>query len=115
MQIDFFINKITNGIGRITVSLQYVPKSIGHIAADLRYAEANKNRRIQVESVSGKDVTLRFFSIDYYNAQSIDAGNSGNAGGDPHSHGITTVIASAMGTLLNTVTISDFRVVYEVG
>jgi len=113
-QIESFIGKTTNAEGQITVALRYTPKSLGHIAADLPYVAVNKNHECRVESLSGRDVTVRFYEHKYYRAMAITTENSGGAGADPHGHSITDSETDVHSDVLDAVLIAAFGIVYEI-
>jgi len=115
MQIESFQGKTTNGGGEIVVTLKYTPKSLGHIATSMPYVAADPNYQGRVTALAGKDVTVTFYEYTYQRADLITTVNSGNAGADPHLHGITSSIVDVDSSVLDAVTVPAFGIVYEIG
>lgn len=113
MKIEVFTGKTTGATGAITVTLKHVPKSLGHITAELPYDASEAHRHVRVMASVGKLVMVMFFDYQYIAPAVINSSNSGNAGGDPHAHTFSTSTDDLVVTVVNTGLIPSFTLTYE--
>lgn len=120
--LDSFAAGKTTGtganVGEVTCELTYTPKSVNHVMPVQMQTPPVFGSDIVFGlpyTLTGKTLVLQVYQVEYYKANfNTSSENSGGAGADPHTHGITHTLTRCGSSLMDTVDLEAFNVQYTV-